>query len=68
LFGLAWLAATGEGTLMITGFSFLEQVDRICGAFATVLHSTEPKVYAMLALLLILGLLVFPPKNDPDQI
>jgi hypothetical protein len=53
---------------MITAFSLLGQVDRICGEFATALHNSEWHVYGTLAALLVLGVVLFPPKNDPDQI
>ena len=53
---------------MITAVSLLGQVDRICGQFATALHNSELQIYATLAVLLVLGVLLFPPKNDPDQI
>jgi hypothetical protein len=56
------------GTAMITAFSLLGQVDRWCGAFATALHNSEPKIYATLVILLVLGVFLFPPKNDSDQI
>jgi hypothetical protein len=53
---------------MITAFSLLGQVDRLCGVFATALHNAEPKIYATLILLLVLGVFLFPPKNDSGQI
>jgi hypothetical protein len=45
----------------------LAELDRFCGQFALALHSAEPQIYAVLALLLVLGILLFPPRNDPDQ-
>jgi len=53
---------------MVTAFSLLGQVDRLCGEFATALHNSEPKIYVTLGLLLLLGVFLFPPRNDPDQI
>ncbi len=53
---------------MVTAFSWLGQVDRLCGEFATALHNSELQIYATLGLLLVLGVFLFPPKNDPDQI
>jgi hypothetical protein len=67
----AQFVATGgasEGIAMITAFSLLGQVDHLCGVFATALHNSEPKIYATLVLLLVLGVFLFPPKNDSDQI
>jgi ABC-type Fe3+ transport system permease subunit len=53
---------------MVTAFSLLEQVDRLCGVFATALHNSELQIYATLGILLVLGVFLFPPKNDSDQI
>jgi hypothetical protein len=53
---------------MITALSLLGQVDSLCGTFATALHNAEWQVYATLGALLTLGVLLFPPRNDPDQI
>jgi hypothetical protein len=48
--------------------SALGRADQLCGQFATALHSSELQIYATLALVLVLSMLLFPPKNDPDQI
>lgn len=45
----------------------LANFDRICGEFATALHNAEPQIYVALALVLLIGTLLFPPKDDPDQ-
>jgi len=47
--------------------SLLDELDRLCGQFALALHNTELQVYTVLTLLLVLGILLFPPRNDPDQ-
>jgi hypothetical protein len=47
--------------------SLLPELDRICGQFALALHNSELQVYATLTFLLLLGILLFPPRNDPDQ-
>lgn len=49
-------------------FSQLKSLDGLCAGFATALHNAEPQVYAALAVLLLLGVVLFPPKDDPDQI
>jgi len=46
----------------------LAAIDRLCSQFATALHNAEWQVYATLALLIALSALLFPPKNDPDQV
>jgi hypothetical protein len=48
--------------------SALAGIDGVCGQFATAMHNSELQIYTTLALLLVLGVLLFPPKNDPDQI
>lgn len=53
---------------MITAFSLLGQVDHLCGEFAAALHDRELQIYATLGVLLVLGVLLFPPKNDSDQV
>jgi len=53
---------------MATAFSLLMQVDSLCDAFATALHNSELQVYTTLGVLLLLGVFLFPPKNDPDRI
>jgi hypothetical protein len=47
--------------------SLFAELDRFCSQFAFALHNAEPQIYAVLALLLVLGILLFPPRNDPDQ-
>jgi hypothetical protein len=47
--------------------SLFAEIDRICGQFALTLHNSELQVYATLTLLLLLGIVLFPPRNDPDQ-
>jgi hypothetical protein len=47
--------------------SLFAQLDRICGQFALALHNAELQVYAVISLLLVLGILLFPPRNDPDR-
>jgi hypothetical protein len=53
---------------MSDGFSFITGIDRVCGQFATALHNAGFQVYATLALLVILSVLLFPPRDDLDQI
>ena len=48
--------------------SLLAELDRLCDQFTLALHNAEPRIYALLALLLLLGILLFPPRNDPDQV
>jgi hypothetical protein len=57
-----------EGAKMNDGFSLLGGFDHLCGQFATALHNTEWQVYATLTLLIVVSALLFPPKDDPDQI
>ena len=42
--------------------------DHLCAQVAAVLAHSQPQIYAGIAMAVVLGLLLFPPKNDPDQI
>ena len=46
----------------------LAEIDRFCGQFAAAIHASELQLYAMLALIVVLSALLFPPKDDPDQV
>ena len=53
---------------MGNGLSFLAGIDRLCGHFATALQNADWQIYATLMLLIVLSALLFPPKDDPDQV
>jgi hypothetical protein len=63
----AWLRPRGSGDPMDSGNIF-HMIDRICGQFAAALQHSELKIYTTIALVIVLSALLFPPKNDPDQI
>ena len=46
---------------------FLDQLDRLCQQFAAAIQSSELQIYTILAVV-VATILVFPPKDDPDQI
>ena len=46
----------------------LADVDRFCGQIAAAIHSSELQLYATLGLIVVLSALLFPPKDDPDQV
>ncbi|MFY9835850.1 MAG: hypothetical protein WAK55_05150 [Xanthobacteraceae bacterium] len=48
--------------------SLLADIDHICGQFALALHNSEPYVYAALTIAVAFAVLLFPPRNDPDQV
>jgi len=48
--------------------AMLAGIDRFCGEFAVALHNSEPQIYATLAILLVLGALLFSQKNDSDPV
>ena len=48
--------------------SILVAFDRLCGQVALALQQSQAQVYAAIALAVVLGFLLFPPKDDPDQI
>jgi hypothetical protein len=45
----------------------LGEFDRVCGQLAAAMQSSELQIYATIALLLVLSVLLFPPKNDPQM-
>jgi hypothetical protein len=53
---------------MSDGTSLLAAIDRICGQFASTLQHSELQIYATIALVVVLSVLLFPPKDDPDQV
>ncbi len=48
--------------------SILGGINRVCGQFSTALHHAEFQIYATLAIVVVLSVLLFPPKDDLDQI
>lgn len=48
--------------------SLLGEVDRLCGQIASAMHASEWQICATLALMIVLSVLIFPPKDDPDQV
>ncbi len=53
---------------MNESFSLLGDIDRLCGQFTAALHNAQWQIYATLMLIIVLSTLLFPPKDDPDQI
>ncbi len=47
--------------------SALADADRLCRQISTALHNTEFQLYATLALIVVLSILLFPPRDDLDQ-
>jgi hypothetical protein len=49
-------------------FSAIHEIDQICAQFSLAIHNSQLEIYtATLALAAIL-FLIFPPRNDPDQV
>jgi hypothetical protein len=48
--------------------SLLETIDRVCGQFATALQHSQLQIYTTIALVTVLSILLFPPRDDPDQV
>jgi hypothetical protein len=67
-FGSVARAPSQGAAKMNERFSLLSNIDQLCGQFAAALHNAEWQVYATLALIIVLSALLFPPKDDPDQI
>ncbi len=49
-------------------FSTLAEIDRFCGQVSTAMHSEELRLYATLMLVVVLSILLFPPRDDLDQV
>jgi hypothetical protein len=48
--------------------SVINEIDRICVQVSVAIHNSQLEIYtATLALAAIL-FLIFPPRNDPDQV
>jgi hypothetical protein len=48
--------------------NILHAIDRVCGQFAAALAHAQLQIYFTIALLVVLSVMLFPPKDDPDQI
>lgn len=48
--------------------SLLGRLDGICGQFATALQHAELQIYATIAVIVAVSVMLFPPKDDPDQV
>jgi hypothetical protein len=48
--------------------SSFSDFDLLRGQFAAALQHAEWPIYVTLALILVLSVLLFPPRNDPDQV
>jgi hypothetical protein len=46
----------------------LGEFDRVCRQIATAMQNSEFHIYGALALIIVLSVLMFPPKDDPDQV
>ena len=46
----------------------LADIDRFCGQIAAAIYGSELQLYATLAVIVVLSALLFPPKDDPDQV
>jgi hypothetical protein len=49
-------------------FSGLSDIDRICAQISTAIHASELEIYAATLALVAIACLMFPPRNDPDQV
>ena len=48
--------------------SILVVFDQLCSQIASALQQSQAHLYTAIALAVVLGALLFPPKDDPDQI
>jgi hypothetical protein len=48
--------------------SMLDQADRLCSQVAIALKQSELQIYITLGLIVLLSVLLFPPRDDADQL
>jgi len=48
--------------------SLLDHLDSFSSHLATAIESSQPQLYAILALVVVAAFLAFPRQDDPDQI
>jgi hypothetical protein len=46
----------------------LAEIDRFCAQIAVAICASELQLYATIAFIVVLSALLFPPKDDPDQV
>lgn len=46
----------------------LETLDRVCDQLAIAMQNSAGEIYLTLAFVLVLSALLFPPRDDPDQL
>jgi hypothetical protein len=52
---------------MSSGLYLLVSIDRLCAQFAAALQHSQLQIYATISLVIVLSLLLFPPKGGADQ-
>lgn len=63
-----WASARHGDQTVSDSVSLLGEIDRLCGQIASAMQASELQIYATLALIIVLSVLMFPRKDDPDQI
>jgi hypothetical protein len=61
------VAKAGNGAMSDMA-SILGEIDHLCGQLSIALQNAEFRIYATLAVVVVLSALLFPPKDDLDQI
>jgi hypothetical protein len=54
--------------MLVDTLYYTAEIDRMCAQIAQALHNAEFQIYGTLALIIVMSVLLFPPKDDPDQI
>jgi hypothetical protein len=49
-------------------FSILAEIDPFCGQVSTAMHNGELRLYATLTGVVVLSALLYPPRDDLDQV
>jgi hypothetical protein len=48
--------------------SAIDQIDRLCAQISVAIHNSQLEIYTGALALAAIAFLIFPPRNDPDQV
>jgi hypothetical protein len=48
--------------------SVINEIDRVCAQISLAIHNSQLEIYTATLALAAIMFLIFPPRNDPDQV
>jgi hypothetical protein len=48
--------------------SAIDQIDRFCAQISLAIHNSQLEIYTTTLAVAVIRFLMFPPRNDPDQV